>query len=65
MRGLMLAMLLVGSGAPALAVDQAAQAEAPHDTRESRLPDWRVLALACAGLIVGRVVMVRRAGPKR
>jgi len=62
--GPLVAMLLMGAGAPALAAEAAAPAQAQQDVEESRLPDWRVLALACAGLVVGRVVVMRRAKPR-
>lgn len=64
LRGPLLAMLVMGAAAPALAAEAAVPAQAQQDAEESRLPDWRVLALACAGLVMGRVVVMRRAKPR-
>ena len=63
LRGLILAMLLAGAAAPAWAAEVPASAERHQDVDEGRSPDWYLLAVACAGLVIGRIVVMRRVRP--
>jgi len=62
LRGLMLAMLLAAGTTPAMAAQTAQARDGQHEREESRA-DWHLLGVALAGLVIGRLFVMRRSRP--
>jgi len=66
-RALLLAMSLAGAATAAPAAPAAhgpAADEASRESDDGRGIDWRLLAVAGAGLLIGRIVVTGRARPR-